>query len=98
MAVSAAACTWSRAARRRKRDSDAMDADAYGAPRVVCRVRCEERAGGGEGEGEKGEKGGQLVFDWLRGRDRALFEGFASHVGRKVVAGLSSPSISLGNG
>lgn len=96
MAVSAARCTWSRAARRRKRDSDAMDADADGAPQLVCRVRCEERSGGGEGEG--GEEGAQLVFDWLRGRDRALFEGFASHVGRKVVAGLSSPSISLGNG
>lgn len=95
MAVLAAGCTWSRAARRRKRDSDAMLTDADGAPQLVCRVRCEKRAGGG---GEGGEGGAQLVFDWLRGRDRALFEGFASHVGRKVVAGLSSPSISLGNG
>ncbi len=83
VAVSAAGCTWSRAARRKKRD--AMDAD--GAPQLVCRVRCEERprAGGAEA-------GVQLVFDWLNGSDRGLFEGFASHVERKVVAGLSSSS------
>lgn len=86
VAVSAAGCTWSRAARRRRRD--AMDADGApgAAPQLVCRVRCEEGPGAGV----------QLAFDWLRGRDRALFEGFASHVGRKVVAGLSSAS--LGNG
>ncbi|EIW53771.1 uncharacterized protein TRAVEDRAFT_60998 [Trametes versicolor FP-101664 SS1] len=97
VAVSAAGCTWSRAARRRRRDSDAMHTDADPDPALVCRMRCEERGEGG-GEEEKGEKGAQLVFDWTRGRDRALFEGLASHVGRKVVAGLSSPSISLGNG
>lgn len=34
----------------------------------------------------------QLEFQWVFGKDRALFEAFASHVGRKVTAALSASS------
>ncbi|PSR79650.1 hypothetical protein PHLCEN_2v6951 [Hermanssonia centrifuga] len=31
-----------------------------------------------------------LVFDWVKGWDRGLFESFMSHVGRKVEIALES--------
>jgi hypothetical protein len=34
----------------------------------------------------------ELEFQWVFGKDRALFEGFTSHVGRKVTAALTIPS------
>ncbi|KAH9847987.1 S-adenosyl-L-methionine dependent methyltransferase [Lenzites betulinus] len=86
--------TWSRAARRRKLQQHRMDveasASAAAAPSLVCRVRC-EGADGGETRDGDGHTTAGLVFDWLRGRDRALFESFASHVGRKVGAASQAP-------
>lgn len=35
----------------------------------------------------------KVGFEWVRGKDRAVFEGFVNHVGRKMrdaVAGLTS--------
>ncbi|KAJ8453876.1 hypothetical protein ONZ51_g13354 [Trametes cubensis] len=76
--------TWSRAARRKKRDAMDEDGGSVSDPQLVCRLRVEERPQeGGRHEGM------YLVFDWLRGKDRSVFESFASHVERKVVATLS---------
>lgn len=33
----------------------------------------------------------ELEFQWVFGKDRALFEGFTSHVGRKMTAALTAP-------
>ena len=76
--VQASSNTWSRAARRKKRD--AMDTDVGETPlvRLVCRIRCQEK-----------ERCVEMLVDWVAGRDRALFEGFASHVQRKVGAALA---------
>ncbi|KAI0334613.1 S-adenosyl-L-methionine dependent methyltransferase [Cubamyces sp. BRFM 1775] len=76
--------TWSRAARRKKRDAMHEDGRIVSDPQLVCRLRLEEKPD------EGGRHGGMyLVFDWLRGRDRGLFESFASHIERKVVTTLS---------
>ncbi|KAI0759395.1 S-adenosyl-L-methionine dependent methyltransferase [Trametes elegans] len=77
LVVSATGNTWSRAARRKKRNAIEME-DAPTAPRMVCRTRVED---------------GQLVFDWLKGTDRGLFESFASHVERKVLAALAARGV-----
>ena len=45
---------------------------------LVCRIRC---------EGVVGDV--VMRLDWVAGKDRGLFEGFASHVQRKVVATLA---------
>ncbi|KAH9889026.1 hypothetical protein C8Q73DRAFT_709419 [Cubamyces lactineus] len=76
--------TWSRAARRKKRDAMDEDGGNVSDPQLICRLRLEEKPQEGGRHGEM-----HLVFDWLRGRDRGLFESFASHVERKVVATLS---------
>ncbi|RPD52939.1 S-adenosyl-L-methionine dependent methyltransferase [Lentinus tigrinus ALCF2SS1-7] len=74
--------TWSRAARRKKRDAMPveMDSRAQSEVQLVCRTRL------GSNLGE--ESAVTLVFDWVAGKDRGLFESFASHVERKVVGAL----------
>ena len=74
--------TWSRAARRRKlqlnsQDHDTMDVEPDNP--LICLIRI-------TGSGEDSTAG--LEFQWIRGKDRALFESFASHAGRKVAVGL----------
>ncbi|KAI0824476.1 S-adenosyl-L-methionine dependent methyltransferase [Trametes gibbosa] len=76
--------TWSRAARRRTQRQMDVDARPPPSPSLVCRIRCEARPPASL------DAPVSLVFDWLRGRDRALFESFASHVGRKVGVLLSN--------
>ncbi|KAI8974587.1 S-adenosyl-L-methionine dependent methyltransferase [Trametes punicea] len=84
--ASATRNTWSRAARRKKQR--AMDIDSsHSDPQLVCRLRYEEATDSSHGSNGRL---GQLVFDWLRGRDRGLFESFASHVERKVVTVLTA--------
>ena len=70
--------TWSRAARRKRRD--AMETEEGGEGQVaqlVCRIRCDSEA-----------TSVAMVLDWVAGRERGLFESFASHVQRKVVGAL----------
>ncbi|KAJ3525899.1 hypothetical protein NM688_g8333 [Phlebia brevispora] len=85
MVVTAKADTWSRAARRRKlrADDGAIPDHAHGtAPLLVCKVVVSG----------KGPEGGSFVeFQWVRGRNRGLFESFTSHIGRKVAAALKLP-------
>ena len=78
--------TWSRSARRKARARDA-DPSAGGKgtesgtegrnerPLLVADVGIEESAG---------DNNAQLVFQWRQGNDEQAFEGFATHVGRKI--------------
>ncbi|KAI0687801.1 S-adenosyl-L-methionine dependent methyltransferase [Cerioporus squamosus] len=76
--------TWSRAARRKKRDAMPIESDSPPHPEVhlICRIRVGTPAGPGDRV--------TLVFDWVAGKDRGLFESFASHVERKVVGALTA--------
>jgi hypothetical protein len=78
--------TWSRSARRKARARDAdLSAGGKGTesgtegrnerPLLVADVWIEEGAG---------DDDAQLVFQWRQGNDEQAFEGFASHVGRKI--------------
>lgn len=79
--------TWSRAARRKNkgtstavplcsRPSTSRDAA------LTCRVNCTEAHGPGESLG--------LELQWIRGRDRLLFESFYGHITRKVESWLEA--------
>ena len=76
--------TWSRAARRKKRDAMPVELDSQPHPdiQLVCRIQVSSNASGGVGV--------TLVFDWVAGTDRGLFESFTSHVERKVVGALAT--------
>lgn len=66
--------TWSRAARRKKdkASSSGTHQKAVSSPVVlVCQITLSHK---------------QLEFDWVRGRDRSLFESFCSHISRKVAS------------
>ena len=93
--------SWSRRARRkRERRDDAADADAlpraetvtedmsgfFDSASLVCVCGVGERA---EGTQEQGQGGAVLIveFQWVYGRERALFESFVSHVGRRIGGG-----------
>ena len=78
--------TWSRSARRKARARDAdLSAGRKGTesgtegrnerPLLVADVGIEEGVG---------DNDAQLVFQWRQGSDEQAFEGFASHVGRKI--------------
>ncbi|KAM5539796.1 hypothetical protein V8D89_006609 [Ganoderma adspersum] len=86
MVISTYENTWSRAARRKRKELMKTEPAASGETRMTCRIRH-----------QRGEAGGQertitdyLVLDWVKGRDRGLFESFASHVERKVVEGIKT--------
>ncbi|KZT09695.1 S-adenosyl-L-methionine dependent methyltransferase [Laetiporus sulphureus 93-53] len=87
--VTAVRDTWSRAARRKKPNADAMQSDAPVelSAALLCRVTCVEQ---NEARSKKRRDEGMfLEFNWVKGNNRALFESFTSHVGRKVSAGLA---------
>ncbi|CCM00501.1 uncharacterized protein FIBRA_02535 [Fibroporia radiculosa] len=83
--------TWSRAARRKKAHGITMqtEPDSSAEPILVCRIVCVE-----EGDNRMREESAsgsiKLRFDWMKGRDRSLYESFTSHVGRKVAAALGA--------
>jgi hypothetical protein len=72
--------TWSRAARRKNKHTP-QDAEAVeeSAPNLICSLQWiyQDMA-------EAGGNGAFLECQWIQGRDRTLFEGFASHISRKV--------------
>ena len=82
LVVHAGADTWSRAARRRKLKADiAPDTDASpSSTRLVCAMQIGTTTR---------DANPYIEFQWVKGEDRALFESFMSHVGRKVAAALS---------
>ncbi|KAJ6557965.1 S-adenosyl-L-methionine dependent methyltransferase [Mycena capillaripes] len=75
--------TWSRTARRKNKHApqDSPEADAS-APNLICCVHWifQEMA-----QGET-----VLECQWIQGKDRQLFEGFASHMSRKVSEACST--------
>jgi len=72
VAMQAVGNTWSRSARRKQ--TAAVEALSSTVPPLLCRV------------GVCGEAGCfEVRFQWVRGQDRSLFEGFCSHVSRKVA-------------
>ncbi|KAI1790020.1 S-adenosyl-L-methionine dependent methyltransferase [Ganoderma leucocontextum] len=86
MIVSAYENTWSRAARRKRKEVVQIDPAVLGETRMTCRIRYErEEAGAHETIVTD-----YLVLHWVKGIDRGLFESFASHVERKVVDALKN--------
>ena len=73
--VTAKEDTWSRSARRKRNRTDRMDIDTETNPKttvaLACRLSVEDK---------------EIVFQWMLGEDRGLFEGFCGHVSRKVLA------------
>jgi len=70
--------TWSRAARRKKLKalSSGTSEETTSCPvALTCQITLSH---------------GQLEFNWIRGRDRTLFDSLCNHVSRKVVLNLSS--------
>ena len=65
--------TWSRAARRGNRSAAASNGC------MMCRITVESGV----------LKGIELEFQWVRGEDRALYESFCNHIGRKVEQKLA---------
>jgi hypothetical protein len=76
MLVHARGNTWSRAARRRGLPA-AVSADHE--PLVLrCSIECLSKV----------DNPCEIVFIWLEGKDRSVFESFTSHVSRKVTSAL----------
>ena len=66
--------TWSRAARRKKLNasSSGTSEETTSSPvALVCQITLSHK---------------HLEFNWVRGRDRTLFDGFCNHISRKVVS------------
>ena len=68
--------TWSRAARRGNRSAAASN-DC-----MMCRITVESGV-------LKGRQCVGLDFQWVRGEDRAMYESFCNHIGRKVEQRLA---------
>ncbi|KAF7351364.1 S-adenosyl-L-methionine-dependent methyltransferase [Mycena sanguinolenta] len=73
--------TWSRAARRKNKHAtpDTPSAEEILAPNLICSMRW-IFSETGDAEGIETS----LECQWMQGKDRSLFEGFASHISRKV--------------
>ncbi|KAJ8591203.1 S-adenosyl-L-methionine dependent methyltransferase [Rhizopogon salebrosus TDB-379] len=76
MLVHARGNTWSRAARRRGLPA-AVSADQE-PPVLRCSIECLSKV----------DTPCEIVFTWLEGKDRSVFESFTSHVSRKVTSAL----------
>jgi len=84
MLVQVQSNTWSRAARR-KRLAATVSAGQE-SPVLRCSIDCRSMVSGGTLC--------EIVFTWLEGKDRSVFESFTSHVNRKVTSALQE----LGDG
>lgn len=84
MLVQVQSNTWSRAARR-KRLPATVSADQE-SPVLRCSIDCRSMVASGTFC--------EIVFTWLEGKDRSIFESFTSHVNRKVTSTLQE----LGDG
>lgn len=82
MLVHARSNTWSRAARRGKLP-ETVCAD-QGLPVLCCLVECREQSS----SYISSDIACELLFTWVEGKDRVIFESFASHVSRKVTSTL----------
>ena len=85
--------TWSRAARRKRLAIDHtshMDVVEAQKPQLVCRLQIHEGAEAAGNIQRKSTAGKALQFDWVRGRDRSMYESFVSHLGSKLGMALKS--------
>ncbi|KAG1750352.1 S-adenosyl-L-methionine dependent methyltransferase [Suillus paluster] len=74
--------TWSRAARRRRLPETVCAQE----PQVLhCSIECHEPS---SSYILKDDIPCEIVFTWVEGKDRSVFESFASHVSRKVTSTL----------
>lgn len=82
MLVHARSNTWSRAARRGKLPEIVCAGQEL--PVLRCSVECRERSS----FHTSNDNACELLFTWVEGKDRLVFESFASHVSRKVISTL----------
>jgi len=82
MLVHARSNTWSRAARRGKLPEIVCAGQEL--PVLRCSVECRERSS----FHTSNDIACELLFTWVEGKDRLIFESFASHVSRKVISTL----------
>lgn len=75
--VHARSNTWSRAARRGKLRTVCADQEL---PILRCSVECRERSS----SYTSSDIACELLFTWVEGKDRLIFESFAIHVSRKA--------------
>jgi len=76
--ITATGNTWYRAARRKKLKEPPRETShetTLSPVALICQMNLSHN---------------QLEFNWVRGRDRALFESFCSHISRKVASNSSS--------
>ena len=73
--------TWSRAARRKKIQDNQSTRGAECELQLICKMSV------GNIENDNSTS---IEFQWIKGRDRGLFESFMSHIGRKVGDALKS--------
>ncbi len=74
--------TWSRAARRKKlKMNEAPTGASPPCVQLICTMWVNISSSGASP---------YVEFQWVRGKDRSLYESFTSHVGRKVAAALGS--------
>jgi len=74
--------SWSRAARRRR--LPAIASGDQETPILRCSIGCRSKV----------DTPCEIIFTWLEGKDRSIFESFTSHVSRKVTSALQE----TGNG
>jgi len=84
MLVQVQSNTWSRAARRKR--LPATVSAGQESPVLRCSIDCCSMVASGTFC--------EIVFTWLEGKDRSVFESFTSHVNRKVTSTLQE----LGDG
>ncbi|KAI0074389.1 hypothetical protein K474DRAFT_1648072 [Panus rudis PR-1116 ss-1] len=83
--------TWSRAARRKKLTATSQRGDSAGqsVPQLVCHIAVNSGQDKAESQRSVSQRV-ELIFQWLRGCERTLFESFVSHICRKVDSSLST--------
>ncbi|KAG1816718.1 S-adenosyl-L-methionine dependent methyltransferase [Suillus subaureus] len=80
--VHARSNTWSRAARRGKlQETVCADQDL---PVLRCSVECRQHSS----SYTSGDIACELLFTWVEGKDRLIFESFTSHVSHKITSSL----------
>lgn len=91
--VEAAKNTWSRSARRKKVNTEEkshVDIAATEDPGLTCRLRISGEVESAQSSRRSSTAGCMLQIDWIRGKDRGLYESFVSHVGRKLQVSMKS--------
>ena len=73
LVVQASGNTWSRSVRRKKASRMETDEEQYNHSAVALQCRLTF-------------SGTEMEFNWIKGKDRGLFESFVSHISRKILS------------